>query len=122
MNRLGIVIPLAMVVCALGAVGQTLLKVALNRLETGAGPLRTALALARDPAFLGGALIVGLGTLTWLYVLSRANLTLAAPFLSFGFIFLMITSALILHEPQPPIRIVGTVAIAVGMFLVGLSR
>jgi drug/metabolite transporter (DMT)-like permease len=122
MNKTSVVIPLALVVCALGALGQTLLKVALNRLPSGQPALATIAWLLRDPTFWGGGVIVALGTSTWLYVLSRSHITFAMPFLSFSFIFIMITSALILHEPQPAIRIVGTIAIVAGMFLVGLSR
>jgi drug/metabolite transporter (DMT)-like permease len=122
MNKPSLVIPLALLVCALGALGQTLLKVALNRLPAGQTALSTVSCLLRDPAFWTGGIVVALGTSTWLYVLSKSDITFAMPFLSFTFVFVMITSAVILHEPQPVTRIVGTLAIVAGMFLVGLSR
>jgi multidrug transporter EmrE-like cation transporter len=39
-----------------------------------------------------------------------------------GFVLTMITSALILHEPQPLLRVVGTLVVTGGMVLVGLAR
>jgi uncharacterized protein YjeT (DUF2065 family) len=33
-----------------------------------------------------------------------------------------VTAALILHEPQPPMRIVGTVVMVAGLLLVSASR
>ncbi|MGB8931644.1 MAG: EamA family transporter [Anaeromyxobacteraceae bacterium] len=122
MNRPGLVIPLTLVVCALGALGQTLLKLSLSRLPAGQAALATLACLLRDPAFWAGGVVVAMGTSTWLYVLHKAQITYAMPFLSFTFVFVMITSSLILHEPQPLGRIAGTLAIVIGMFLVGLSR
>lgn len=121
MNRPSLVIPLVLVVTLFGAFGQTLLKLSVDRVGGAAG-LSAALALLRDWAFWAGGLLVAVGGATWLYTLSRAQITFAMPFLGMGFILTMATSAVILHEPQPPIRIVGTVVIAVGMALVASSR
>lgn len=119
-NRPGQVVPLVLVVCALGALGQTLLKLAISRVSGGA--LASLGALLKDPVLWVGGFTVAAGTLTWLYVMSRAQLTYAMPFLGMGFVLTMITSAIILHEPQPAIRIVGTVVIVAGMVLVGWGR
>jgi len=121
MNRPALVIPLVLVVCVLGAIGQTLLKLAISR-AAGEGPAATVAALLRDVVFWGGGLTVAAGALTWLYVMSRAHLTYAMPFLGMGFVLTMATSAIVLHEPQPTIRIVGTFVIAVGMVLVAWGR
>lgn len=121
MNRPSVVIPLVLVVTSLGAVGQTLLRLALSRLpETGG--LSSISLLLRDATFWGGGVLVGAGALTWIYVLSRAHITYAMPFLGLGFIMTMFTSALILHEPQPAMRIVGTVVMVVGLTLVASAR
>lgn len=121
MNRPSVVIPLVLVVTSLGAIGQTLLRLSFSRLPEG-GAAQVAAALARSGAFWGGGLLVGAGALTWLYVLSRAHITYAMPFLGLGFILTMITSALILHEPQPAQRIVGTVVMVLGLALVASAR
>lgn len=122
MNRATLVIPLVLLVTGLGATGQTLLKLAIGRLPATAGMASIAAALCGDWAFWAGGLIVAAGGLTWLYVLSRADITYAMPFLGTGLLFTMVTSALVLHESQPPLRIAGTVVMAAGMALVALAR
>jgi uncharacterized membrane protein len=122
MNRPLFVVPAVLVVALLGAVGQTLLKLALGRLPAGGGLGAALLALATSAAFWAGGLLVAAGGATWLFVLSRAQITYAMPFLSMGFVLTMITSALILHEPQPLLRVVGTLVVTGGMVLVGLAR
>ncbi len=121
MNRPAVVIPLVLVVCLLGSFGQTLLKLAVNRIPAGATLGSAIGSLLSSGAFYVGGLTVSAGTLTWLFVMSRAELTYATPFLSFAFIITMATSALILHEAQPIGRVVGTVLVVVGMVLVGRS-
>ncbi len=122
MNRPLFVVPAVLVVALLGAVGQTLLKLALGRLPASVGAGAALLALATSAVFWTGGLLVAAGGATWLFVLSRAQITYAMPFLSMGFVLTMITSALILHEPQPLLRVVGTLVVTAGMVLVGLAR
>ncbi len=122
MNRPLFVVPAVLVVALLGAVGQTLLKLALGRLPAGASGGAAILALVTSAVFWAGGLLVAAGGATWLFVLSRAQITYAMPFLSMGFVLTMITSALILHEPQPLLRVVGTLVVTAGMVLVGLAR
>ncbi len=121
MNRPSVVIPLVLIVTSLGAIGQTLLRLALSRLPEGGG-VQAISTLLRNGTFWGGGALVGAGTLTWLYVLSRAHITYAMPFLGLGFILTMITSALILHEPQPTMRIVGTMVMVAGLAMVASAR
>lgn len=122
MNQLSVVLPLVIVVSTLGALGQTLLKYAINGAQrAGADGLGSILTLLRTGTFWGGGLLVTAGTLTWLYVMSRAHLTYAMPFLGLGMVFTMVTSAVILHEPMVPMRIVGTLVVAVGLALVAKS-
>jgi len=121
MNRPLVVIPLVLVVTVLGAIGQTMLKHAINRIPAGAGPADAILSLLASRAFYAGGLIVVAGGVTWLYTLSRAEITYAMPFLGMGFITTMITSAIFLHEGIAPARVIGTIVIAIGMFLVARS-
>jgi drug/metabolite transporter (DMT)-like permease len=118
MNRPLVVIPLVLAVTVLGAIGQTMLKHAINRIPAGAGAAGAVLSLLSSWTFHAGGLIVVAGGVTWLYTLSRAEITYAMPFLGMGFITTMITSAIFLHEGIAPGRVVGTVVIVIGMFLV----
>jgi drug/metabolite transporter (DMT)-like permease len=121
MNRTVIVVPLVLVVTVLGAIGQTLLKLAINRVPPGSTLAIAARSLLSDWAFYSGGAIVVAGGLTWLYTLSRADITFAMPFLGLGFITTMVTSAIVLHEPVGLLRLLGTVVIVVGMALVARS-
>lgn len=121
MNRPLVVIPLVLAVTVLGAIGQTMLKHAINSMPAGTGAAGAIFSLLSSWAFYAGGLIVVAGGVTWLYALSRADITYAMPFLGMGFITTMITSAIFLHEGIAPGRVLGTIVIVIGMFLVARS-
>src|SRR5574341_1643011 len=98
MNRAAFVVPLVLVVTILGAIGQSLLKHAINRIPGGTTAVSAAGALLGNPFFYAGGCVLGVAFLTWMYALSKADLSYAVPFLSFGFITGMIASVLFLHE------------------------
>ena len=121
MNKPSVVIPLVVLVNVLGALGQTLLKRAINGVPSGSGPWGAVGSLAQNGVFYGGALLTGAGVLTWLYVLSRADLSYATPFAGLGVVLISIASAVMLHEPVGLQRLLGTLVIAVGVVLVARS-
>lgn len=121
MNRLSIVLPLVLLVSALGALGQTLLKLAINRLPPGTSVAHAIPILLQSGTFWAGGLITTAGSVTWLYVLSRAHISYAMPFLGLGMVMTAATSVLILNEPIVPARIFGTVVVAVGLAFVARS-
>lgn len=122
MNHPLFVVPAVLMVALLGAIGQTLLKLSLNSIPAGSAAPAAILHLLTEGVFWAGGLLVAAGGATWLFVLSRAQITYAMPFLSIGFVLTMVTSALILHEPQPLLRIIGTLVVTTGMVLVGFAR
>jgi drug/metabolite transporter (DMT)-like permease len=72
-----------------------------------------------NPGVLGGLALYAVGTLTWLTVLSRTDLSLAYPFVALSF---MITSAagwLIFHEALSPGRLAGLALVVGGVVLCG---
>lgn len=121
MNKPSVVIPLVVVVNVLGALGQTLLKRAINGIPPASDLWGSVGFLARSGTFYGGALLTGGGVLTWLYVLSRADLSYATPFAGLGVVLISIASAVMLHEPVGVQRLLGTLIIAVGVVLVARS-
>ncbi len=68
--------------------------------------------------FLG---LYGIGALLWLFVLGRAPLSLAYPFVGMGFILTMLAGAFWLNESVSIARIAGTLLIATGCVLVARS-
>ena len=118
MNNPAFVLPMALLVTALGALGQTLMKKAINLIPAGAPWPEAIGVVARSGWLWLGAVITGLGTLSWFVVLSRAELSYATPLAGIGIVLVMISSAVVLGEPVGPMRIAGTIVIAVGVWLV----
>src|SRR3546814_15559603 len=70
--------------------------------------------LAQSPMIILGLGLYGIGALLWLFVLGRAPLSLAYPFVGIGFILTMLAVAFWLHEIISVDRAAGTLLIALG--------
>ena len=68
-----------------------------------------------------GLSMYGLGAVAWLFVLAKLDVSMAYPFIGLGFILTMAMGALFLGEPVGLTRIVGTILVVGGIFLVGQS-
>ena len=122
MNRPWVVLPLTLVVTALWAGGQTLMKRAVNGVPRGAGIIALVGAVLADGAFWAGIVVTGLGTILWLIVLSRADLSYATPFASVATATLiLLSSVVVLHEPVGALRILGTLIVAAGVLILATS-
>ena len=122
----GIILVLALVSICMSAVAQVLFKVGMS-----AGPVRAALAeggafrvvsaVALNPGVLGGLALYGFGTMLWLAVLARAELSQAYPFVGLSFVLTAIFGAVLFDDALSTPRIAGIAAIVVGVYLVGRS-
>jgi len=97
---------------ALNAAGQILFKAARV-----AQPEASVLALFLHPDTWGGLLIYGLSAVCWLWVLARAQLSLAYPILSLTFPIVLGLSAVLFAETITPLRWAGVGVIVVGVSL-----
>ena len=79
------------------------------------------LAVASSPLVWVGLTIYGLSVAVWLWILSKVDLSLAYPFVGVSFIIVMLFGVFLLNETVTPLRMVGTVLIAVGCVLVARS-
>ncbi len=79
------------------------------------------LAVASSPLVWTGLTIYGVSIAVWLWILSKVDLSLAYPFVGVSFIVVMLFGVFLLHETVTPLRMVGTVLIAVGCMLVARS-
>ncbi len=70
--------------------------------------------------FLGLSCYVA-SAVTWLYVLSKVDVSKAYPFVGLGFIGTMIFAAVILHEPLTMMKVIGTLLVVGGIFLISMS-
>lgn len=78
-------------------------------------------AMAHNPLIWTGLLLYGFGAMIWLFVLGRAPLSLAYPFVGLGFIMTMAAGAIFFSESLNAERIIGTLLIVAGCVLVARS-
>lgn len=110
---------LIMTSVAMSAVAQLLLKMGVGQVRAaGAG---AGIAFLQSPWVVAGFGLYGLGAILWLYVLARLPLSAAYPFVGLGFILTMALGVLALGESISPIRIAGTLLIALGCVCVSRS-
>ena len=120
-----LVLGLILLTVMLSACAQLALKWGVTRpdmaiaLESGA--IDAMLTAALSPLIWLGLIIYGLSVCLWLWVLSKVDLSVAYPFVGVSFLVTMAFGAFLLQENVGPMRVVGTILIAVGCVLVGKS-
>ena len=108
----------------IGGVGQVLLKKGMDDIGqlTLSLPWRqlgaTLWRIGTNPyVFIG--LVVYLGaTVFWLVALSRVDLSYAYPCASLSYVILLLASWLLLKESITPVRLIGTLIICLGVFII----
>ena len=107
---------------ALSALAQITLKSGMSQpfiqhaLTSGGLPM--VWAVATNLHVIGGLALYGLGAILWLGVLAKVDVSLAYPFVAFGFILTMILAVLLLGESVSYVRLIGTLLITVGAILI----
>lgn len=114
---------LILVSVSLSALAQLALKIGANAAASAraAGIGGEVGGLVQSPMVIVGLGLYGVGALLWLFVLGRAPLSLAYPFVGIGFILTMLAGALCLNENLSAARVGGTLLIAIGCVLVARS-
>ena len=108
---------------SLSAIAQLALKIGTSNAAAArsAGLGGEMGGLLQSPMIFVGLGFYGFGALLWLFVLGRAPLSLAYPFVGLGFILTMLAGILYLNEGVSAARIAGTLMIALGCVLVARS-
>ena len=109
----------------MSALGQVALKIAVERAQLkeaiAAGAVSAVGAATSTPVlWLGVAIYLG-SVVLWLWALSEADLSIAYPFVSLGFVLTMLFAAIVLKEAVTPLKLTGTMLIVVGCVLVARS-
>ena len=109
----------------MSALGQVALKVAVERAQLkqaiAAGAVSAVEAVLATPV-LWVAVFIYLGSvILWLWALSEADLSIAYPFVSLGFVLTMLFAAIVLKEAVTPLKLTGTMLIVIGCALVAKS-
>lgn len=58
---------------------------------------------------------------SWLYVLTKVDVSKAYPFVGLGFIGTMVFAAVVLNEPLTLMKICGTMLVVGGIYLISMS-
>ena len=122
----GIVLALALASIALSAVAQVLLKLGMTggdvraAIASGA-PIGIVQAVLLSPGVVGGLVLYGLGTVLWLAVLARAELSQAYPFVGLSFVLTAAMGYFLFADALTLGRIAGIALIVAGVVLVGRS-
>lgn len=108
---------------SLSAVAQLALKLGTRAASRGAGGAigGEVGGLLQSPMIYVGLGLYGLGAVLWLFVLGRAPLSLAYPFVGLGFVLTMLAGVFLLGEQVSAARVLGTLLIASGCVLVARS-
>jgi drug/metabolite transporter (DMT)-like permease len=77
------------------------------------------LQIFRHPIVLFGLMLYGLGSITWMMVLSRADLSYAYPMLSLGYVVTTFLAHYLRGEEVTPYRWIGVCLITLGVLFIG---
>ena len=109
---------------ALNALAQVLLRKAMlsvGLLRPDVSPTQYALTLATEPWLLGGMLCYAVSILIWLFVLSKAEVSVAYPFLSIGYVIAAAMGFFFLGENVTVTRMLGIALICSGLVFISRS-
>ena len=82
-------------------------------------PLISGLVL--NPFIAAGVFLHVMALFTWLYVLKHVDVSYAYPFISMGFVIVLLLSYFLFNEAVNLYRIAGVASIILGIILVGKS-
>jgi multidrug transporter EmrE-like cation transporter len=111
---------------SLSAIAQVLFKLgmtsaAVKQALAAGSPMQAAIAVLLSPGVLGGLSLYGIGTVLWLGVLSRTEVSQAYPFVGLGFVLTALIGYFLFGDAIGPLRIAGIALVIAGIFLVSRS-
>jgi drug/metabolite transporter (DMT)-like permease len=120
-----LVLGLILLDVALNVAGQLTLKHGMTKLGNFSLSLANLASVffqaAFSPFILLGLICYGLGFLVWLVVLAKAEVSYAYPMISLGYVFTAVLGWMLLGEKVNDLRILGILAICLGVYLVARS-
>ena len=109
---------LLIVAIILSTTGEVLLKAGVNRVGTITFEPQTIVRAFMQWQVIAGFVLLFGGSLFWLAVISRVNLSIAYPLLAIGYVLTTIWALVFLKEAVPSSRWLGIGAIIIGIVLV----
>ena len=109
----------------LGVGGQLLLKRGMTLLGeqslSPSGLVGVGARMALSPWVILGIMVYVSGTFFWLIALSRVELSFAYPFASLSYVLILASCWFVLGESINALRLLGVVAICIGVLVISLS-
>lgn len=120
------VVPWILGAVALVVAGQMLLKVGMLKVgvvdrQRLRSPVVLFATLVREPAVVAGVVIYAASALLWIYVLSRADLSFAYPFLSLAYVAVTAAATVFLKERFSARQWLGLALVVAGVAAVAAS-
>jgi drug/metabolite transporter (DMT)-like permease len=110
----------------LGVCGQLLLKQGMSsggdEVDEMGEVIPRLLRAAMNPVVITGFFFYAVSAALWLIVLTRADLSYAYPLLSMGYVIVVLLSRVFFHEVVTPTRILGTIVVCLGVFLISRTQ
>lgn len=94
---------------------------ALGQLFFKLGSIANPLSMIFSVKIWIGLVLYGLGTLLWIYALSKEPLSRVYPFAAFTFVLVFFFSYLILHETISLMQIIGILIVLIGFLVLALA-
>lgn len=120
-----LIILLVLIEVVLNVTAQILLKVGMTRIGQfafhGINIAPIAFQVLTSPFIMFGVSVYVISLIIWLLVLSRIDVSLAYPLISLGFVLNAGIAYFLLGEHITLMRLIGTIVIMFGIFLVARS-
>lgn len=116
------VLALLLTASALTVIGEVLLKLGVNAVSARVGAFSLSpevlWATFTDWRVLAGFALVFGGSLFWLGVISRVDLSFAYPLLALNYVIVLIPSRFLLNELITPSKIIGAAIVVLGVIVI----
>ena len=106
----------------LGATGQLIIKWRMSNIsftdsDTMSDKFSVAFFMLFDPYIIASLFLTLFAGLSWMIAMTKFDISYAYPFTILGFVFILIFSAFLFHEPITWQKIVGLLFIATGLII-----
>ena len=103
----------------INTVGQFMVKTGVNRIgAVSLMDIHTIMRALSSALVIGGFVVYFMSALIWISILSKTELSWAFPILSLSYVLTVLLSPILLHESFSAQRLIGTLVICLGVFLV----
>lgn len=117
-------LPLILLSVIMSTGAQLVLKFGANKinseLQDASGLWTIALTVLNMPILVGLCIYV-ISAATWIWVLTKVDISVAYPFISLGFVMTLVFGALVFDEGLSASKIIGTVLIIAGCIFIARS-